>query len=147
MLYWQLLPSGHTVSAKVYPYQVQELADALCLKRKKIDSVVLRHDNPRPHVAKLTRQKIAGLGWEVLPNSAYSPDLAPSDYPLFRALELHLQEEKFDNQTQLGKEISSFFYLQLPQFWTSRIESLVKRWAYVLDHDGDYVVDSYLFVV
>ncbi|EYC45891.1 hypothetical protein Y032_0414g1041 [Ancylostoma ceylanicum] len=54
---------------------------------------------------------------------------------------LKLREKKFDNQTQMENKISSFFDSQLPQFWTSGIESLVKRWTYVLDHDGNYVVD------
>ncbi|EYB83271.1 hypothetical protein Y032_0339g2968 [Ancylostoma ceylanicum] len=89
MLYWELLPSGHTVSAAVYSYQLQKLADAICLKRREIDHVVLLHDTARPHVAKLTRQKIAKLEWEVLPQPAYSPELAPLDYHLFRALKLH----------------------------------------------------------
>ncbi|EYC04318.1 hypothetical protein Y032_0088g2138 [Ancylostoma ceylanicum] len=141
MLYWELLPSEHTVSAEVYSYQLQKLADAIRLERWKIDHVVLLHDNARPHVAKLTRQKIAKFGWEVLPHSAYSPGLAPSDYLSFRTLKLHLGQKKFDNQIQLENEISSFFDSQLPQFWTSEIGRLVKRWTYVLDHGGDYVVD------
>ncbi|EYB90876.1 hypothetical protein Y032_0213g2307 [Ancylostoma ceylanicum] len=127
MLYWELLPSGHTVSAEVCTYQLEKLADAIRLKRRKIDHVVLLHDNARPHVAKFTRQKIAELRWEVLPQPAYSPHLAPLGYYLFRALKLHLREKEFDNQTQLEKEISSFFDSQLPQFWTSGIESLVER--------------------
>ncbi|EYC03667.1 hypothetical protein Y032_0092g2550 [Ancylostoma ceylanicum] len=101
-----------------YSYQLQELADAIGLKRRKIDHVVLLHDNARPHVAKLTHQKIAELGWEVLPHSAYSPQLAPSDYHLFRALKLHLREKKFDNQTQLENEILSFFsFVAVLDFW------------------------------
>ncbi|EYC04219.1 hypothetical protein Y032_0089g2290 [Ancylostoma ceylanicum] len=109
MLYWELLPSGHTVSAEVYSYQLQKLADAIRLKRRKIDHVVLLHDNARPHVAKLTRQKTVELGWEVLPHPAYSPDLAPSNYHLFRSLKLHVREKKFDDQTQLENETSSSF--------------------------------------
>ncbi|EYB95937.1 hypothetical protein Y032_0154g2953 [Ancylostoma ceylanicum] len=67
--------------------------------------------------------------------------LAPPEYHLFRALKLHLREKKFDNETQLENEISSFFDSQLLQFWTPVVESLRKRWTYVLDHDSDYVVD------
>ncbi|EYB89049.1 hypothetical protein Y032_0237g3249 [Ancylostoma ceylanicum] len=123
MLYRQLLPSGHTVSAEVYSYQLQKLADAIRLKRRKTDHVVLLQGNARPLMVKLTRQKIAELGWEVLLHPAYSPDLAPSDYHLFRTLKLHLREKKFDNQTQVESEISSIFDSQLPQFWTSGNES------------------------
>ncbi|EYB81145.1 hypothetical protein Y032_0391g570 [Ancylostoma ceylanicum] len=48
MLYWELMPSGHTVSAEVYSNQLQKLADANRLKRKKIDHVVLLVTTPDP---------------------------------------------------------------------------------------------------
>ncbi|VDP42806.1 unnamed protein product [Heligmosomoides polygyrus] len=47
----------------------------------------------RSHVAKVNREKIQELGWEVLPHPPYSTDLAPSDYLLFRALMQHFEVE------------------------------------------------------
>src|SRR3954469_23682395 len=44
----------------------------------------LQHDNARPHTVKMTKEKLQALGWEVLPHPPYSPDLAPSDFHLFR---------------------------------------------------------------
>ncbi|KAG5309958.1 SETMR methyltransferase, partial [Acromyrmex insinuator] len=46
--------------------------------------VVFHHDNARPHISLMTRQKLRELGWEVLMHPPYSPDLALSDYHLFR---------------------------------------------------------------
>ena len=38
-----------------------------------------------PHTSLVTRKKLLKLGWEVMPHPPYSPDLAPSDYHLFRS--------------------------------------------------------------
>ncbi|GFT73725.1 hypothetical protein TNCV_631071 [Trichonephila clavipes] len=54
----------------------------------KIDNDVLRFmlENNRPHTAMVTQQKLNVLEWEVLGHPPYSPDIAPSDYYLFRSL-------------------------------------------------------------
>ena len=96
MLYYELLPTGTTVTAVVYAAQLQKLAGVIQRERPKRDKVLL-HDNSRPHLAKMTRQTISEMGWEVLPHLAYSPDLAPSDYHLFRALKNHLWDKAFDD--------------------------------------------------
>ncbi|GFS77664.1 histone-lysine N-methyltransferase SETMAR [Trichonephila clavipes] len=41
----------------------------------------------------VTRQKLWKLGWEVLMHPPYSPDLAPSDYHLFPALQNFLSDK------------------------------------------------------
>lgn len=42
-------------------------------------SHILQH-NARSHTAKNTCKKNSELGWEVLPQLPYSPEVAPSDY-------------------------------------------------------------------
>ncbi|GFT61092.1 histone-lysine N-methyltransferase SETMAR [Trichonephila clavipes] len=51
------------------------------------------HDNARPHTAIVTQQKLNALGWEVLGHPPYTPDIAPSDYYLFRSLQNYLTEK------------------------------------------------------
>ena len=58
--------------------------------------VIFHQDNTRPHTSLVTRIKLLELGWEVMPYPPYSPDLAPSDYHLFRSLENHLNGKTFD---------------------------------------------------
>ena len=41
------------------------------------------------------------MGWEILPHPPYSPDIAPSDYPLCSALQFHMSEKSFDDVCQL----------------------------------------------
>ncbi len=86
MLYYEFLDSGTTVTASVYSTQLQKLAYVIHEKRPKRENVYLLYDNACPHVAKMSRQKIQELGWEMLPHPAYWPDLASSDYHVFRVL-------------------------------------------------------------
>jgi len=49
--------------------------------------VILLHDNARSHVAKVVKDTLSTLQWEILPHTAYSPDCASSDYHLFLSLQ------------------------------------------------------------
>jgi histone-lysine N-methyltransferase SETMAR len=66
------------------------------------------HDNARPHIAKLTREKLLKLGWVTVPHPPYSPDLAPTDYHLFCSLSNYLREKKFDDENDLKMELVNF---------------------------------------
>jgi [histone H3]-lysine36 N-dimethyltransferase SETMAR len=68
---------GTTITAEYYCEQLDRVAGKL---RGKQDRVYFLHHNARPHVAKMTRQKLLDLGWSVLPHPPYSPDLSPTDY-------------------------------------------------------------------
>lgn len=41
------------------------------------------HGNASPHTANLTKVASATIGWEIIYNLPYSPDLAPSNFHLF----------------------------------------------------------------
>ena len=83
-------PDGCTVTADLYCQQLDRVAQKL---KGKHDRVYFLHDNERPHVAKSTREKLLELGWVTIPHPAYSPDLAPTDYHLFRSVSNHLREK------------------------------------------------------
>lgn len=50
--------------------------------------VLLLHDNARPHLARITKNTIIRLGYERLVDPHYFPHLSPTDYHLFRGLEM-----------------------------------------------------------
>ena len=69
--------------------QLNKLNAAVKEKRSELvnrKDVIFHHDNATPHRSLVTRQKILRLGWEVMFHTPYSPNLAPSDYNLFRSL-------------------------------------------------------------
>lgn len=144
ILYFELLPTGQTINAEVYSDQLQILSDAIKEKRPALANrkgVILLHDNARPHTAKMTRQKIKELGWEVLPHPPYSPDIAPSDYHLFRALQNHLDGKRYCDYDDVKKDIEDFFQSKSADFYQRGIEQLPKRWADIVDKEGEYLID------
>ncbi|GFO16797.1 Aromatic-l-amino-acid decarboxylase [Plakobranchus ocellatus] len=48
-------------------------------------------------------------GWEILPHSAHSPDLAPSDFHLFGPLKRHLGGMAFETEDDLISELRNWF--------------------------------------
>ena len=101
VIYYELLEPKQTVNANLYSQQLTRLNQALVTKRhwgaKGKRKVILLHDNARPHVAKTTQETIETLGWEVLSHPAYSPDLAPSGYHLFRSMQHFLKEKSYSD--------------------------------------------------
>ncbi|VDP07317.1 unnamed protein product [Heligmosomoides polygyrus] len=94
-----------------------------------------------PHSARLSRQKLQELRWEVLPHTSYSQDPAPSDFHLFRALKQHLRDRCFNDQTELESEMEHFFESQLTSLWKEGFRDLAVRWHKVVDVNGNYIVD------
>ena len=76
-----------------------------------------------------------------MPHPSYSPDLASSDYHLFRALKHHLREKKFNDLDGLKIDIAAFFDSPPRCFWSKGLETLPSRWMMVINNDGDYIVD------
>jgi len=112
IIFWELLKPNQTINANMYVEQLQKLAGALKEKRTNRREVKLLHDNARPHVAKLTQGQLEELGWMTLPHPPYSPDIAPSDFHLFRALKHHMRGIEFNDDKHIEMEVN-FFILKV----------------------------------
>jgi len=89
VLYYELLQPAETITVDCYQQQLTNLSDALEEKMPLIGQgrkVILLHDNARPHVANTIQDQIFALDWEPFSHAAYSPDMALSDYYIFRLL-------------------------------------------------------------
>jgi len=130
VIYWELLPKNQTITAAFYCKQLQRLYKALLEKHPGLINrkrVIFHQDNAKPHIAKLTQRKILQLGWELLPHSPYSPDLAPSDYHLFRSLEHHLRAHEFENEEEVQSAIANFISEKPASFFARGIDNLTQR--------------------
>ena len=94
-------------------------------------------------MAKLVQEKLQTFRWMIVPHPSYSPDLAPSDFHLFRSMQHFLEGKKFSDEAEVKTALTSFFDAMPPSFYHSGIFNLIKRWRYVVDNDGDYCPDKF----
>ena len=133
VVYWELLPEKCTINATKYRAQLSSMAAKLAEKGLGQDKVFFQHDNARPHVAKVVKQKLESHDWKLLPHPPYSPDLAPSDYHLFRSLSNDLRGKNFDNEKTLKKYLQDFFDSNPREFYAQGIHDLPRRWREVIN--------------
>lgn len=145
VIYYELLKPGETVTSERYKSQLSCVKEALEKNRPFNGAgtrpVILLHDNARPHTSKTTVEYISSLGWEVLPHAAYSPDMAPSDYYLFRSLQHHLADSQFKTIDDVQKSMSIYIDSKSPSFFRTGIRQLPEKWVKCIDNDGDYFPD------
>ena len=72
------------------------------------EKVVMQHDNARSHVARPVKKYLEMLKWEVLPHPPYSPDVAPSNYHLFRSMARGLAHQHFRSYEEVKRWIDSW---------------------------------------
>ena len=122
VLYYELLKPGNTINEERYRTQLIRLKRAIAEKRPEYatrhEAIIFHHDNARPHVAIPVKNFLENSGWEVLPHPPCSPDLASSDYHLFRSIQNVLT----------GIRITS----------EQGIKNWPERWEKVIASDGQY---------
>ncbi len=58
---------------------------------------MLLHDNARPHTSNQMKKCLSELNFEVIPHPPYSPDMASTDFQLFRSLQYFLADKMFND--------------------------------------------------
>ncbi|KAF2349194.1 Transposase type 1 [Trinorchestia longiramus] len=83
VIHYSCLGVNETINAERYCNDLSVMHARLSEKRPALVNrrgPILLYDNVRPHVARMTVQKLTELGYETLPHPPYSPDLSPTDY-------------------------------------------------------------------
>ena len=104
-VYHELLKPGETVTGDRYRQQLIKFNQALKRKRPewrdRTHKVILLHDNARLYVAKPVKTYLENMKWDMLPHAPYSPDLASSDYYLFRSMQYGHSEQHFNSYEEV----------------------------------------------
>ena len=127
ILYHEYLPKDETINKERYCNQLDKLRQAIQTLRPTKTEVHLLHDNARPHIAKLVKEKLETFGWNIIPHPPYSPDIAPTE---------------FENDEEVKSAIFTFFASKPQSFFQNAISALVKRWHYIVDSARKYCPDK-----
>ena len=125
---WAVIVQSN-INSELYCEQLQRLQQAIERKRPELINRrgVFHHDNARPHTSLMTRQKLREIGWEVLMHPPYSPDIAPSDYHLFRSLQNSLNDVKLASKEACENHLKQFFDQKPQKFYRDGIMALPQK--------------------
>mgnify|MGYP003416975832 FL=1 len=106
IIFIDYLKKGKTINNDYYVALLERLKDEIAKKRPhlKKKKVLFHQDNAPCHKSMKSMAKLQELGFELLPHPPYSPDLAPSDFFLFKDLKRMLAGRKFCSDEELIAE-------------------------------------------
>jgi hypothetical protein len=141
IFHYELLKRNLTVTAERYCQQLRRLEEAIQHRRPgRRLGMGLQHGNARPHAENITKAAILELDWEIPPHPPYSPDVVPSDYPLFSSLSNNLCGVSFNN-AELQNWLDEFTMAKPADFFKCGIENLPERWEAVDNNGGECIID------
>ena len=135
------LPHHSSITGEYYAGLLRKLREAIKEKRrgKLSRGVLLLHDNAPVHKSRVAQAQIQQCGSEELAHPAYSPDLAPSDFHLFRVLKAHLRGQRFQDDEHIKGNVEQWFDTQPETFFSSGIVALEQRWTKCIQVLGNYI--------
>lgn len=130
------LKSGNSIN-KEYYVKLLDIVNAKIPARKR-RKVQFLQDNCPSHKAKISLERIAQLGWTLLKHPPYSPDLAPSDYYLFRNLKNDILKNKFTHAEDVETQISDYFASKSSAWYFRGFDMFKTQLTNVILNKGSY---------
>lgn len=144
IIHFDFMKPGSSITAEVYCKQLDDMMEKLKEKLPRLvnrSTPILMHDNARPHTAQMTVTKLQELELELLHHPPYSPDMAPTDYHLFRNLENFLIGKQFNSDDAVKLAFQEFIDSRPPGFYATGINKLPLKWQKCIDSMGAYFDD------
>lgn len=142
ILHFELVPEGRAINAELYCEQLDRVYEVLKVKYPALinrNQALFQQDNAPAHRSRLVKEKFSEMnGISVLPHPPYSPDVAPSDYGLFRSMAHFLKGRRFENFDDVKSGCEEFFASKTAEWYQHQIQLLAERWVKVVENDGLY---------
>ena len=87
----------------------------------------------------MTQQQLKDLKWTVLDHPPYSPDLAPSDYFLFRNMKNEMLRQDFHSFVDIESKMNSYFEGKSSEWYYKGISMFVDQLKAVIKAKGTYI--------
>lgn len=131
------LDKGSTMTGAYYSELLQDARKS----RRKSPGVPLwfLHDNAPIHTCNVSTNILEHCGFKVLQHPPYSPDLAPSDFALFRHLKKELRGHQFSEAAKLKDAVTEILGKLPKEFFENAFEDLIRRWKKCVEQNGSYV--------
>lgn len=100
----EFLPDGQKYNSLFFTETISpSIERKLAECRQKLQTIVahLHIDNMRPHMFKISIEKIEELGFIKVPHSSYSPNIVPCDFFLFGYLKHKLEGKIFRSEAEV----------------------------------------------
>ncbi len=142
LIYREFVHRPVTINQIVFR-QIITRFDIACQNRRPRGTVrgrrFIHMDNTSSHTAGLTLQHLRNLGWTVIPQPPYSPDLALNDFWLYPRVKRGLKGRKFrttqDLEDAFDQEVAN---ICLDEYRTCLLRKWPARWRKCLAHQGRY---------
>lgn len=135
------LEKGKTINSEYYCNLLDQLDAKIHEKRPGLQhkKIIFHQDNAPAHKSVLSMSKFNELKYELLDHPPYSPDLAPSDFYLFRNLKQFLRGKHFLSNEEAIAAVEAYF-ADLPEtHFRDGIKLLESHWAKCIKVNGDYI--------
>ena len=135
------MPPKTTINGQYYANLMKELRKSIRQKRRGMltRGVLLLHDNAPVHKSRVAQASIRECGFEQLNHPPYSPDLAPSDYFLFRQMKSALRGRRFQHDDEIKAATEAWLEAQSEDFYKRGIKSLKDKWNKCIEVNGHYI--------
>ena len=124
-----ILPKRCTITGVYYANLLDQLRTAIREKHrgKLSKGVLLQQDNVRVHTCKVAMDAVERNGYELIPHSAYSPDLAPSNFFLFPNLKKDICGLHFRSDEEVVMAVEEWVNGKDLDFFSSGLMTLKHR--------------------